>query len=220
MNKQRQIFSILLFSLLFIGTVSIATAAEATWQQLLQDGKSALKANDTRYAMYKLQSAWLAVSDGNLHSDAHQKIADAIADTYRKVGSKSLANQSVQELDRLIRLRFANKVIGQFDCNLRADGTLAFFAHNDLYSPTAGYCATGSLQRSESEREAMKRSAEDQAQHQQELMAKMPITFVPGSKKYAELLSLCQPIVAGQRKEIDFDLNPFLPKEFEISELF
>lgn len=203
--------------LLLIGS-EIATATESNWQQLLRDGRAALEANDTRYAIYKLHSAWLALSDEKLGSEAHQKVADAIADTYRKAGNNR--KESLYELDRLVRQRFANRVIGQFDCDLQSDGTLAFYAHEDLYSPTAGFCATGSLQQSNSERESIKRSATEQAQHQKELMAKMPITFAPGSKKYEELLSLCQPMSPGQRKEINFDLNPFLPKEFEIAELF
>lgn len=219
MNRRSQIFLSLLLCLPFVTANGFAIAAEATWQQLLKDGRAALEANDSRYAIYKLQNAWLAVPDRNLDSDAHQKVADAIADTYSKAGHHT-GKQSTQELDRLIRQRFANRVIGQFDCELRADGTLAFFAHKDLYSPTAGYCATGSLQQSKSERDGIKQAAAAQAQHQKELMAKMPITFPPSSNKYAELLSLCQPLSIGQKVEIRFDLNPFLPQEFEIAELF
>lgn len=196
-------------------------ASEQSWQTLLNDGTAALQANDTRYAIYKLHSAWLLVSDQNLDSEAHRKIAEAIAATYSKAGSRQrITEQSMRELDRLIHLRAANKIVGEFDCQLNADGTLAFYAHEQLYAPVAGFCATGSQQQSEIERQRIEQSAKEQLQHQKDLMAKMPLVFAPGSKKYADLLSLCQPITTGQRKEINFDLNPFLPKEFEVAELF
>lgn len=198
------------------------------WQQLLHESRLALKHDDSSYALYKLRQAWLAVPDQNLQSDAFQKIRKSYADACEKAGFSQKAKLirggyfhsgyrkcSMKELDSEIRKYVDNMPKGEFSVKYSKDRTLNFYANDYLYAPTAGYCATGSKQNDAAQPKALTLLAKEQLKKKKLLMSKMPIIFRPDSKRYNELLSLCEPIKPGEQRKIDFDLNPFISKPFK-----
>jgi len=196
------------------------------WQAYFDAGKAALSANDSAYALFKFRQAWLAVNDANLEAEPYQQLRTAYADACEQVGCTAEANfirgsnkqnkkYSMSEVDSLIRKRETiNRPSEEFDVVMDDTGSLKFFAKPDLYAPTAGYCGTSP----QSSNKGLLKALELQREHQKSLHEKMPIVFQPGTTKYSDLLSLCQPLKTSERKTINFDLNPFLPKEFKTAE--
>lgn len=43
----------------------------------------------------------------------------------------------------------------------------------------------------------------------------MPVVISEKNEKYSELLALSKPLEVGKLKAVNFDLNPFLPKDFQ-----
>jgi len=190
-----------------------ANCAELSkWQKYLEEGRSAIKANDPSYAVYKLRLAWNSVPNKN--TQAYQELRTVLIQALAQNGEN--LDDSIEDLDHRVKQREKNAVVGGFAVELAKDGSLNLFADDALYSPTAGYCGTGSLESTETEKLA--EAAKAQADKQKLLLAKMPLQIKPGTDKYRELMALCKPLKQGERKEIHFDLNPFLPREFQTSE--
>ncbi len=196
----------------------LPVSAEASeWQQLLKTAKTAIEKNDTSYAFYKLRKAWLAVPEKGLEAEPYKEIATALADAFDQEGEPGPAREakrirdgsySLEKIDRRFRQREFNSSGDDYSVELRNNGALAFEAKGLDSMDGEGVCAH--IKVSPENAEEMRKAA---IRARLEWKKKMPLMFTPDSTKYQELLSLCQPIKPGEKKEhTGFDLSPFVPK--------
>lgn len=195
-----------------------AFAEPQSWDKLLQDGERAIKIGDSSYAFYKLRKAWLAVPDKDFNAKPYTRIREALADAFALDKDSGLSQKeaarlrgdtvAMTEVDQLFKRREFNSTGDDYSVELRKDGALVFDARG--LDSTEGEPVCGNVHVTRSQAEEMRKTA---IRIRRQTKAKMPIIYLQSSPKYEELLSLCQPIKPGERKEkTGFDFSPFVPK--------
>lgn len=213
-------------TVLMIGN-SAWSSPSADWKTCFSQAETAIENKDYGYAFYKLRKAWLAVPDKNLAAPPYKEIRQALADA---VAISPIANEeksfrspdySMEKIDRRFKQREFHEQADEYSVEYKADGSLAFTLRgmDEPYTP-AGPCVNALRNMSPTELKKWQAEAPERERSEKEWYAKrmakvreqMPVVFKPGTSKYQELLTLCQPLKKGEKKEvIGFDINPFLP---------
>lgn len=218
------------FTTIIVALAMPVSAQSANWNVLVDQAREASKNGDVHYALYKLRKAWFAIPDKNLNSEPHAHVKSALIEVmklhksrYVQSESKRMQQYSMEEIDSMLKQREFNASGDQYNVEMQKDGTL-LFSMNGLDRPFSGepICLNYVRNLTDEERpkfhaDVKRRAVQLQKSHeswQAEMRSRMPIIYKPESPKYIELLSLCQPIQPGEKKQkTGFDVSPFLPSD-------
>ncbi len=197
--------------------ISPSYSASETWQSLKAKSQN-LRQSDPVFSLFKLQKSWeiLAEKSPELASrELNSEIANTYSAIYPETG-KMILNATPKALDNLMAaLRDAT----------RWKDWKVSRKHNNLYlnvpeeslRPDEGYCGNALVEIA-TDPERLKQFNAGAALRQAEFKEKqslLPIVISPSDAKYNDLLKAISGLKNGQTKAVRFNLNPFVPKQFQ-----
>lgn len=210
-----------LFCLLILLAQATEVLAQPEEWKKLRLQSQAVRYDDPVFALFKLQKAWdiLARQSPKFATEVLRKDLQLTYSELNPAAGERFAKQSAEEITELMQDKINIAEWETWKVSRRADALLlsAPASHFDH----RGACLRAALSAEEAAKKDPQKRKELDAMRARELaelkakVALLPIVISVNDKKYSDVFALSKPLAMGQTKAVKFDLNPFLPAQFQ-----
>lgn len=196
--------TILCLAFLFCSLTPVSADEQTANWQLLKSESIQLRQSEPTFALLKLHQAWDILSKKN--SDlAVKELQDDVAKTYGVLYPSAERNCGKLSAEQFRAFMNTDQFPDQWQ-----SWTITK-KENSLLLNTS----INPLGRSSGHKDRLLYVKPASESDQKKFATMMPIVIPSSDAKYKDLLAMAEPIKNGEKKAVNFDLNPFVPKEFQ-----